>query len=810
MNVSYPTNIPSSNHPPTILITAPSNGQTFTTNSITIQWTASDPDGDALTFSVDCDNDGTYEAAGITTTSYTCSYSSPGTYTARVVANDGRGGTASDTVTFTIASSPSGASDTTPPVINSFTANPPTIQETNSTTLQCVASDNNSLARIEIYKNYYDKTPAKECNVSGTSASCSATVTYYYAGTHTAKCIAIDAVGNEANATTTVNVTSSGGTGQNLINVSITSPSDGSTFDTNTLPYSVSVSWTASSAETTLSSWTVDCGNGTTGSSTCSSRSTPGVTPQTAGISTCDGSYTCSYSSPGTYTITVTVSDNVGDSNSDSVSITINYTGGSTSDTTPPTITSFTANPSTVQVNQSTTLSCSATDNNALSTIEIYKNSTDSTPAKTCTVSGTSASCSTTVTYSVAGTHTAKCISTDTAGNSSSATATVSVTSNPGGSGGSSEDNIPPAILSFTVSPESPLGCVPHNQTITVSCEGEDNQTAFTVYLYVDGNSAPCCQVEGNAGEPATLTRTFTVDWPTGSERNFTCRVVDSWGNDVSSTKLLTSDDPPVILGVSLTNDGKTATCAAEDESPNLDVTVSIVSATGTILASKSCSSGSSANVAVTCSVSSSTPGNKAVCEATDSCRLTTTKETVYTYQNEMHKDYICSGGSLEGYELVNATSKGSATGCKEVDVTTNSISYDNLNAVLETGCPGSYDWYQCKEPSIDTYAWVDVYREANTLQSCDSTNTCTGTIDTTAYYSTTAGCRYTDTASTVHYAAVGDVFTVNRVGTYCDYSCEYDSANDTYYWKDLGCTSGGGGGTPTPGGGVIPGSTTK
>ncbi len=96
------------NNPPSVIITSPSNGQTFIASSfpysITIQWNASDPDGDSLIFSIDCKNDGTPDASTSSTT-YSCTYNSEGTYTAKVIAYDGKGGSASDTVSFTISTS---------------------------------------------------------------------------------------------------------------------------------------------------------------------------------------------------------------------------------------------------------------------------------------------------------------------------------------------------------------------------------------------------------------------------------------------------------------------------------------------------------------------------------------------------------------------------------------------------------------------------------------------------------------------------------------------------------------------------------
>lgn len=88
----------STNHPPTV-----SAGADFTIDagqSRTLQATASDPDGDPLTFTWDLDGNGSFETPGNPVT-YTAP-SGPATVTISVQVSDGRGGTAADSLEATI------------------------------------------------------------------------------------------------------------------------------------------------------------------------------------------------------------------------------------------------------------------------------------------------------------------------------------------------------------------------------------------------------------------------------------------------------------------------------------------------------------------------------------------------------------------------------------------------------------------------------------------------------------------------------------------------------------------------------------
>ena len=98
----------------------------------TITCTATDPDGDALTYA--------WTATGgtISGTGSAVSWIAPGaegTYTITVTVDDGKGGTATDDVTVVVSTVNS------PPVISSLIANPPSVAPSGASTITCTATD---------------------------------------------------------------------------------------------------------------------------------------------------------------------------------------------------------------------------------------------------------------------------------------------------------------------------------------------------------------------------------------------------------------------------------------------------------------------------------------------------------------------------------------------------------------------------------------------------------------------------------------------------------------------------------------------
>ncbi|HVL67081.1 MAG TPA: Ig-like domain repeat protein, partial [Vicinamibacterales bacterium] len=92
------------------------SGPVFPGEPVTIAVTASDPGGDALAYSFDCANDGTFEIGPQAASTATCTYASPGSYTPRVRVTD-----ADDASTTTVAPAATVANPT--PVI-ALTASP--------------------------------------------------------------------------------------------------------------------------------------------------------------------------------------------------------------------------------------------------------------------------------------------------------------------------------------------------------------------------------------------------------------------------------------------------------------------------------------------------------------------------------------------------------------------------------------------------------------------------------------------------------------------------------------------------------------
>jgi len=580
------------NFPPVVIILYPPNGASFAAPAdVTVEWNGYDPDGDSLTFTVDCGNGTTTTT---TATSYTCSYSSTGTYTITVTASDGELSD-SNSVTITLTDAP--------PTIISFTADPSTVNEdTQSTTLSCSASDNLALSSIAIYKNATDTTPVQTC----TASPCSVSVIYYAPGVHYAKCVATDNAGLSSSATTTVTVND------------ITSPS----VSLSATPSAVAVGDTV-----TLSCSASD----NVGVSTITIYRDQGdATPAT----TCNNTTACSvdviYLTYGTYTPECVATDPSG--NSASATATVNVNDGAA-----PSIISFTASPSTVNEDtQSTTLACDASDNTNISSIKIYKNATDATPAKTCTINASSGSCSVSVIYYAPGTHYAECVVDDVSGLSSSKTTTVYV-----------NDITSPTITSFTADPSS----IPVNSSTTLSCSATDNVGISSIQIYKNSTDTTPVQTCSTSSCSATVTYT------TAGTYTPKCVATDPSGNSSSKTTTITVtavNNPPSIFITSPSNgatfeapaDVTIQWTASDPDGDSLSFTVDCGNGTTTTTTSTSytCSYSSTGTYTITVtasdgelsasdSVTISITGTITIPEAPTINSFTANPSTVYVYQ---------------------------------------------------------------------------------------------------------------------------------------------------------------------------------
>jgi Thrombospondin type 3 repeat/PKD domain/Cadherin-like domain len=121
------------NSPPSISAVS-NNGPINEGSSATITVTATDPAGvnDPLAYSFDCDNDGTYGAAG-SSNQGSCSFGEDGTYTVGVKVTDGDGGEDTDSTSVSVLN--------VAPTVDSLTLTPLSINETGSTTLAATVSD---------------------------------------------------------------------------------------------------------------------------------------------------------------------------------------------------------------------------------------------------------------------------------------------------------------------------------------------------------------------------------------------------------------------------------------------------------------------------------------------------------------------------------------------------------------------------------------------------------------------------------------------------------------------------------------------
>ncbi len=92
------------NQPPSVNLISPSNSAVLSITTVTFQWTASDPDGDSLTFSLylGTSSNPPLHASGIASQSYTVQLTER-TYYWRVVASDGEAATSSPVWSFSIS-----------------------------------------------------------------------------------------------------------------------------------------------------------------------------------------------------------------------------------------------------------------------------------------------------------------------------------------------------------------------------------------------------------------------------------------------------------------------------------------------------------------------------------------------------------------------------------------------------------------------------------------------------------------------------------------------------------------------------------
>jgi regulation of enolase protein 1 (concanavalin A-like superfamily) len=297
-NVTARTATTGTNQPPTVSLTSPAAGATFTAPaSVTISAAASDTDGTVT--QVDFYRGTTLLASDTTNPyGYTWSNVAAGSYQLTAVATDSDGvAVTSSPVTVTVnapANQPPAVSLTSPSAGASFIA-PANI------TLQASASDaDGTVARVEFYRG-------TTLVGSDTTSPYSAVWAGAAAGSYTLTAMAVDNGGStRTSATTTISVTSA--TNQ-LPTVSITSPTAGQSF---TAPASLTIAATASDPDGTIAG--VDFYAGT------QLVATDSTSPYTAAWTSV---------AAGSYSLTAVARDNAGGARTSSaVAVTVTGTAG--------------------------------------------------------------------------------------------------------------------------------------------------------------------------------------------------------------------------------------------------------------------------------------------------------------------------------------------------------------------------------------------------------------------------------------------------------------------------------------------------
>ena len=500
--------------PPTVSITAPANGATVSgTTSVTAS--ASDNVGvSKVEFYVD-------GALKATAASSPYSYSwdttgaANGSHTVTAKAYDAAGNNASASATVTVSNA-----DTTPPTVSVSTpANGSTVSGTVS--VQATASDNVGVSTVEFL-------------VDGALRSSDASSPYSYSwdttgasnGSHTVAARARDAAGNTATSSVTVTVSNSV-PDTTPPSVSITSPVDGSTV-------SATVSVAASASDNVGVSkveFYVD-----------------GALKGTDTTSPYGYSWDTTAAGNGSHTLTAKAYDAAGNTASASATVTV-----SNADTTPPTV-SLTNPANGATVAGTVSVAASASDNVGVAKVEFY---VDGALKGTDTTSPYGYSWDTT--GSSNGSHTVLAKAYDAAGNTTSASATVTV---------SNADTTPP-----TVSVTSPADGSTVSGSVTVSAMASDNVGVSRVEFYVDGT------LKGTASSSPYA---YVWDTTAGADGTHTvlAKAYDAAGNSASSSVNVTvsnsPDSSPPAVAITYPANGATVSrtvSVTADASDNVGVT---------------------------------------------------------------------------------------------------------------------------------------------------------------------------------------------------------------------------------------------
>lgn len=357
---------------PTVQITSPQQGQSFTQNPIKISVTGTDAVSglDRILVEAKKDGDTNYTQVGVVTAASGDVTWAPmnGTYTLRATATDKTGRTSTTTLSGIKVNLTS--SDATPPTV---TLSPiPTTPQRATITVTATANDTDSgVAKVDLY----DGGTLIESKATGVGGkyTFSLDTTKLSDGAHTLRAIAFDNAGLSAETSASLTVDNTAPV------VNWISPADGA----------------VTRGEVTL--------NATTNEGTVTY--TVDGTPLTGNKAT--------FSSDGTHTITATAQDAAGNRTTSTIRVTSDATAPTAQITSPTAGSTLTSNPVTINVTGNDTGS-------GVGSLEVFANGTS-----VGTVNGASG----TVTWTpTSGTYDLTVIATDKAGNKSAASAPVNVT----------------------------------------------------------------------------------------------------------------------------------------------------------------------------------------------------------------------------------------------------------------------------------------------------------------------------------------------------------------------------------------------
>ncbi|WP_407570690.1 beta strand repeat-containing protein [Deinococcus altitudinis] len=356
---------------PTVQITKPQQGQTFTQNPITVSVTGTDAVSGLDRILVEASKDGVvFTQVGVVTAASGDVVWAPmnGTYTLRATATDKTGRSSTSTLTGIKVSLTS--SDSTPPTV-ALTPIPATPQRAIISVTARASDADSGVAKVDLYDGG-TLIESKATGVSGTYTF-SLDTTKFTDGTHNLRAVAFDNAGLSTESSTPVTVDNTAPV------VNWISPADGSVTGG-------SVTLNAVTSEGTVT-YTVD------GAVLTGNKAT--------------------FSGDGTHTITAAAQDAAGNRTVNTIRVTSDATAPSAQITSPTSGSTLTSNPVTVAVTGTDTGS-------GIANLEVFANGVSV---------GTVGSASGNVTWTpTSGTYALTVVATDKAGNRSTAAASVSLT----------------------------------------------------------------------------------------------------------------------------------------------------------------------------------------------------------------------------------------------------------------------------------------------------------------------------------------------------------------------------------------------